>query len=183
MMVKGSVTNNTGRSRHIFKRTIYPGQSVSLDDVYLVLGGKIPKGTSFVEWLTQYLPNGWEITVTQPEKIETAGGRGYVETLTAVPEVEQVVTSDTRAYQENNEGNEDTIDHRSLEYATPRSIGKLNARDISNLRIKDNPKRILKNINSVHKLRRALTFCKNNSRKTGLARLIQRRIRELSITL
>lgn len=165
MMVKGYVTNNTGRSRHIFKRTVYPGQKVPLDVVYSALKKKVPDGASFVDWLEHYLPSGWELQVTQAKE----------KTSTEQEEVEDAVQKDT-------DGSED--DGRpSMEYATPRVIDKMTARDIYNLRIKDNPRRILKNVTSIHKLRRALTLCKNDSRKATLIRLIQGRIRELNVTL
>jgi len=178
MMVKGYITNNTGKSRHIFKRTVYPGQQVSLEAVYKVVANKVPEGDEFIEWLERYLPSGWEVNVAS-DNASVMGGRTYRETLTAVPTVVEsegaipelaahVIVEDTRP---------------SMEYATPRVIDKMTARDIYNLRLKDNPKRLLKQINSIHKLRRALAMCKNDDRKATLVRLIQGRIRQLNVTL
>ena len=81
-MVKGYVVNNTGRSRHIFKRAVYSAQKVSLDDVERVLGSKVPEGTSFTEWLEQYLPSGWALAVA--ECTVAVDARHYRETHTAV---------------------------------------------------------------------------------------------------
>lgn len=181
MLVKGYVTNNTGRSRHIFKRTIYPGQKIPLDLVYSLVGSKVPEDTEFVDWLEHYLPKGWEVNVTSQPERDATDGRPYKEVLTAIPVVvggsgdivpERVTTKDA-------EGD----DAPSMEYSTPRVIDKMTARDIYNLRLKDNPKRIIKQITSIHKLRRALTLCKNDSRKATIIRLIQGRIRELNVTL
>lgn len=180
-MIKGYVVNNTGRSKHIFKKTVYPGQQVDLEQVYLLLGAKVPEGSTFVEWLEGYLPPGWEVNVVSQEKADFVGGRMFKETLTAIPEVVESASVVGKTFKENNEGED--VDKPSLEYSTPRVIKKMTARDIFNLRVNDNPRRILKNINSIHKLRRALSLCKNDSRKATISRLIQGRIRELNITL
>ena len=174
-MVEGYVKNNTGRSRHIFKKTVYPGQIVSLGHIKELLGSKVPEGASFIAWLEQYLPEGWEISV--PKRTRDTGGRQYKEVLTAVP----TVVENSEEASEHIDEEED--DSPSKEYATPRAIDKMTSRDIYNLRLKDNPKRVLKHVNSIHKLRRALTMCKNDSRKSVLQRLIQQRIRELNLTL
>lgn len=185
-MEKGYVVNNTGRSRHIFKRTVYPGQKVDLQQVYDVLKRKVPSDSSFLDWLEGYLPSGWEVSV--PEGAAISGGRLYKETLTAVP-----VVSDSSSLNAESElgGLKETNDGQSVvesipvswQYARPQDIDKMTAKDIYSLRMKDNPKRVIKNIFSIHKLRRALTLCKNDSRKAVLTRLIQGRIRKLNHTL
>ncbi len=187
MMAQGYVINNTGRSRHIFKRTVYPGQKVSLEHVHRVLGTKVPAGESFVDWLEQYLPAGWELDVVPTETADVSGGRLYKEVLTAVPVVADSSSTekagkDLGSFQETNEGQRE-VEPPSMEYATPTVIDKMTSRDIYNLRLRDNPKRILKHVTSIHKLRRALTFCKNDSRKEVLTRLVQGRIRTLNVTL
>ena len=176
-MAEGYVRNNTGRSRHIFKKTVYPGQIVSLGHIRELLGNKVPEGASFITWLEQYLPEGWEIKV--PQRTKDVGGREFKETLTAVP----VVVDGAETAEEEEELDEDDDGSPSKQYATPRAIDKMTSRDIYNLRLKDNPKRVLKHVTSIHKLRRALTMCKNDSRKSVLQRLLQQRIRELNVTL
>jgi hypothetical protein len=181
-MIKGYVVNNTGRSRHIFQRTVYPGGKVQLEDVYKLLGPKVTEGARFEDWLKGSLPKGWELTVPQPEVADATGGRMYKETLTAEPTVAasspatEPTPFETDAVSSENQA-------PSKEYLTPRQVSKMTAKDIYDLRIKDNPKRILKNVSSIHKLRRALTLCKNDNRKVVLLRLIQGRIRELNVTL
>ena len=111
---------------------------------------------------------------------DATGGRMYKETLTTMPTVTDTPTelADTEY---SDEADEDLAP--SKEYLTPKAINKMTAKDIYDLRIKDNPKRILENVTSVHKLRRALTLCKNDNRKAVLIRLIQGRIRTLNVTL
>jgi hypothetical protein len=185
MMVKGYVVNNTGRSKHIFKRTVYPGQKVELDYIFKLVGAKVPDGAKFVDWLRDtYLPKDWEVDAeVEPELAAIdVDGRQFKETLTAVP----VVATATETT-ENGMSREVAVvapdNSPSKEYMTPKAIGDMKAKDIYELQLKDNPKRILKNVNSIHKLRRALTLCKRDSRKETLQRLIQGRIRQLNITL
>lgn len=174
-MIQGYIINNTGKSKHIFKRTIYPGQKVSFSQIYASLGHSIPDDGNFVDWVSGRLPDGWEISVIEDNKSSITDERPYREVLTAIPEVVSGDNPDFDAAEED--------DVPSLQYATPKAIDKLTARDIYNLRMKDNPKRVLKNVNSIHKLRRALSMCKSDSRKAVLTRLIQGRIRELNVTL
>jgi hypothetical protein len=177
-MVKGFVVNNTGRSRHIFKRTVYPGQKIDLDYVYKLVGNKVPEGSKFEDWLQEYLPQGWELDVVPAEVAQAVGGRRYKETLTAEPTVVSGTSDEPEAFETDAEDKAP-----SKEFTTPKAISKMTAKDIYELRLKDNPKRILQNVNSIHKLRRALTMCKNDKRKAVLLRLIQGRIRQLNVTL
>ncbi len=159
-MIKGHVLNNSSKSRHIFKRTVYPGQTVPLQDIYAVVSSKVGEDTTFVDWLKASLPPGWEVFVEED----------FEEPL----DVSAVTSEDLQPV----EGAEDD-DRESLEYAPYKVIEKLSARDVYNLRMKDNPKRVIKQISSVHKLRRALTMCRNESRKSMLATIIRHRIKEL----
>lgn len=172
-MIKGYITNNTGHSRHIFQRTIYPGGTVMIEDIYGLLANKVPEGQKFETWLKGKLPEGWEVSVheelkpLQPEEVTLNGQEMFKEVLTAVPVVVDVPKKV----------------EISKEFSTPRQIDKMSAKDIYDLRLKDNPKRILKNVFSIHKLRRALALCKNDNRKTMLERILKGRIRELNVTL
>lgn len=163
-MINGFVVNNTGRSRHIFKKTVYPGQKVPLSYVYQVVSSKVDGEDSFVDWLKSRLPPGWELDVNEEFELPIDA------TAVSADEV-KVVEKEPAAPDE---------DRESLEYAPLKIIDKLTARDVYNLRIKDNPKRVIKQITSVHKLRRALTLCKNDSRKSMLATIIRHRIKELT---
>jgi hypothetical protein len=160
-MIKGHVVNNSGKSKHIFKKTVYPGQSVPLSHVYEVLSKKIDDDVSFIEWVRGKLPPGWELSVEEDFELPFDASAVTAEDLQPV------------------EGDGDD-GRESLEYAPMRVIDKLTARDIYNLRMKDNPKRVIKQITSVHKLRRALTMCLNDSRKSMLATILRHRIRDLN---
>lgn len=181
-MVKGYAVNRTGRSKHIFKRTVYPGQKVELEYIHKLVGKKVPAGTMFVEWLKDtYLPKGWEVDEPEPE--DTGDCQKFKETLTAIPIVAPATSSNyDNVFKEVNAVS-DPVRMPSKEYLTPKVISNMKAKDIYDLQLKDNPKRILRNVNSIHKLRRALTLCKNDNRKETLRRLIQGRIRELNVTL
>ncbi len=159
-MLKGHVVNNSSKSRHIFKKTVYPGQKVPLDYIYQVVSSKVGDDVSFVDWLRSSLPPGWEIDVEEDFEVPLDPANVSVEDVRAAAEIED-------------------DERESLEYAPMKVIDKLSARDVYNLRIKDNPKRVIKQITSVHKLRRALTMCRNDSRKSMLATIIRHRIKEL----
>lgn len=186
-MIKGYVVNNTGRSKYICKRTVYPGQRLDLEYVYKVIGSKVPEGETFVNWLEETLPEGWEVNVVRAEAAEATdatGGRPYREVLTAVPEVSESALQTNTAGDTNGAVDTELEDKRpSIQYSTPRAIDKMTAREIYQLRLKDNPKRILEHVTSIHKLRRSLSMCQRDSRKSVLTRLIQQRIRKLNITL
>lgn len=168
-MVKGYIQNNTGKAKHIFKRTIFPGQKIELPALFKTIEKNLGEGESFIDYLQLRLPDGWELQVDEEE----VDSKVYVRTqpekskASIVPVDERHILS----------GPED--DSPSLEYAPHHKLEKLTARDLYNLRMKDNPKRIIKSIDSVHKLRRALAMCKNDARKSMLANIIRRRIREL----
>jgi len=179
-MVKGYVLNNTGKTRHAYKRTVYPGQKVDLGYIYKQVSNKAPEGDLFVSWLKEnLLPRGWEIVVEdKPEKASNKEVLTADITVTSGP-----VDLDT-FYREVNKEEADEEDGRgSLEYITPKKIRELSSQQLADLRLKDNPERIIKQVMSVHKLRRALTLCKNNSRKNVLTRIIRHRIKELNATL
>lgn len=170
-MVKGHIVNNTAKSRHMFKRTIYPGQSISLADVYSIFSTKQVEDVEFLEWVRDKLPIGWELKVeedyVEPYEPSRVSSEEVLASVQGPPQEVHVLS-----------GPDD--DSPSLEYAPAKTLDKLTARDIYNLRIKDNPKRVIKQIDSVHKLRRALSMCKNDSRKSMLATIIRHRIKEIS---
>lgn len=167
-MFKGKVVNNTGQSRHIFKRTVFPGQEVDVEDIYLLVKNRVSE-EDFLEWLEKSVPNGWEVMASKELTSETLG-----ETDLSEDQKEKIK-------EELKKEIEDSLP--SKEYLPLKEIDKLTARDIFNLRIKDNPQRIINQIDSVHKLRRVLTMCRNAQGKATLERSIRRRIHQLNETL
>lgn len=186
-MFVGYVLNNSGRPRHIFKRRVPPGQKVEFSDIYSLYGDKVPSSAEFVNWLrSSILPPGWEIVIVEEiadvadvEEIPVKAENGmYREVLEAAPIVSSNKERGTTTV---NKTEVDTFDPEgpSLEYATPARVDKLTARDIYNLRIKDNPKRIIGMINSIYKLRRALTLCNQDGRKDMISKMIRKRVKDL----
>ena len=55
MIVDGYVANHSGRHKHIFKRTVSPGQKVSLKELYLQYKDKCkcPFDEKFIKWLKE----------------------------------------------------------------------------------------------------------------------------------
>ncbi len=167
-MIKGSIVNNTAKSRHIFKRTVYPGQRVDLMELYVNVSSSLPENVEFLQWVQERLPAGWELFVDDSYS-EPVDPKKILESTVELPA---------------NKEEKDLLlgeDSPSLEFAPLKVIDKLTAKDIYNLRIKDNPKRVIKQISSVHKLRRALALCKNDSRKQMLSNIIRHRIKELAV--
>jgi hypothetical protein len=163
-MITGVIVNNTGKSKHIFKRTVYPGQQVDLSEVHKLLSAKVPEGENFISWLQGYIPQGWEVhgeIVEQEQgKLEVGQGAGYEAPLPSVEETAENMAP-------------------SLQYLTPKKIHNMSAKDIFNLRVKDDPRKIVNQIDSIHKLRRALTLCNKSGRKEVLSKIIRARIDKL----
>lgn len=170
-MIKGHILNNTGKSKHIFQKTIYGGQQISLEYVFNLLKKKLPEGEEFVEWLKDRLPQGWELHVEEfePNKEVIEG---------VITRVSSPVIS-TRSLQKESGQDEDDDGSPSLEFATANVLDKLTAKQIYKLRLKDNPQKVIGQIFSIHKLRRALQMCNNNPRKAVITRLIRKRIQQL----
>jgi len=188
MAVKGYVINNTESSKHIFKRKVVPGDKVDLEYLKIIFKNYLPEDKSIEEWLkTKYLPEGWDVVITeetqespeavQPVKVILNEKEVYKEFLTARPVVEAEGYGETQTIEEPDGVNTSLFDN--LAYASPNVLRNLSARQIYNLRLQDDPKRAIKEIDSVHKLRRALTFCKKDGRKEMLIKLIKRRIDDI----
>ena len=153
-MINGYVINNLGRGKHIFKQSVSPGAKVSLENLYVMYkksyGGRFD--LDFLEWLeNKKIPKGcgFDIIVKEINKTE-----------------EEVV--------EDNVDNEDTV--KVGNNIVP---SKLSAKQISELKIKDGPKKIISEVTSKHKLRRALTLCKKMAGKETLVKYIYDRINVL----
>lgn len=155
-MIKGYIENNTGRYKHIFKRGLFPGMTVSLEDLY-VMYGYCYKGEfdlDFVKWLDENkAPKGFDIVIEKYDELKYS-----------------------------DEGTErkisDTADTEVADSYIPPE--KMTSKQLADLKIKDNPKQVIEEVSSVHKLRRALSMCKDRKGKATLIKLIKERIAELS---
>lgn len=187
MSVKGYVINNTGKPRHIFQRRVSPGDQIDLEYVYTILGSKAPNDLEFIPWLkTTYLPEGWDIVVENvlenpsgPNKVVVNGREMFKEIITAKLHIAKEGDEERGSTEYGDEEEADISALDNLSNAPATLIKKLTARQISNLKVKDNPRRALKEVDSFHKLKRALHYCRQDNRKEFLAKLIQARMKQL----
>ena len=156
-MIKGYVINKSVRSKYIFKPHMSSGERVGLDILFEKYKYKDKYegdfNVDFLEWLEKNkVPEDFEIVV---ESIE---------------EVEEVL-----------EASVEELAKKPLDIHPDRKYNpsKITPKEISELKIKDNPKNIIGRVNSIHKLRRALTACKNRPGKGTLYKLIKIRINEI----
>jgi hypothetical protein len=152
MLIKGNLINNTGRYKHIFQRTVYPGEAVDLKVLYALyeeVSGCVFDET-FVEWLkTNKIPPAdsdlWEF------------------------EYETILDVENKPMHEIVNINDTFIEYKK----------KLSAQDIANLRVRDRPRELLKGVESIPKLRRALTLTYRKKNKQFLCAAIKSRIKYL----
>lgn len=160
MQLKGYVVNNSGRGKHRFKQNVAPGARIPLETLYEIYKSQYSGSFSlaFIRWL---------------ESEKFVEGDGFSLVLTEVnEEIQEPVTTVS-----------DVEDPGQLSVSEDLSKilpNNLTAKQLSELKIKDNPRKVIKSIMSVHKLRRALTLCKGRAGKETLLRLIRDRIAELA---
>lgn len=162
-MIKGCVRNQTGRYKHIYKRTFGPGQEIDISDLYDMYGSKYggELDLGFLRWIEDNkLPNGFNLVVDE-----------YDEEVVSVVEEEI----------ENKNVMEESFQPAEKISSRPRRVipNKLTSDEIANLKIKDDPKKVISQVSSIHKLRRALTACKGQKGKQTLMKYIRYRIDEL----
>lgn len=159
-MIKGYVINNLGRGKHVFKRSVPPGSKVPLEQLFSLYSRQYSGNfdTGFLDWLDENkIPKGFDIVI---ESINTDDLQ--VEVQDDVHEdLEEAVS----------------VQVESISGTLP---NRLTARQISDLKMKDNPKKVIQEILSIHKLRRAQTLCKGRAGKETLLKMIKDRITELS---
>jgi hypothetical protein len=157
-MLKGHVVNNTGRCKHIFKKNVYPGEKVALPELFELY--KIRYGgtydVNFIRWLEENkIPenSGFNVVINDLAEDDCMEPE--------VPKIEVGMTEDEVS-------------------ATSKTPNKLTAKQVSELKIKDSPKKVIQGIVSIHKLRRALTLCKDRAGKETLVKFLRERITELT---
>jgi hypothetical protein len=165
-MVEGFVVNNSGRFRHIFKMNISPGSKISFSALWEIYKGKCGCDFDhrFLEWLKE-------------NKIPDGSGFDFV-----VESINKVV-DDSQIGESNETLDEDTSDvaeDAEGDYIPGKtSVSKITARQIAGLKTRDNPRSVINQVLSIHKLRRALTLTKDRAGKETLTRLIRNRIDHL----
>ena len=158
-MVEGFVINKTERSKHIFKMSVTPGMKVPIQSWYEVYKNKY-KGKldlKFVEWLEDNkVPKSddWELVVNS-------------HTVEKDPTEELLKEETTKPI----------VDERPITKIKP--INKITAAELSELKHKDQPKKTIQQVMSIHKLRRALNLCKGKAGKTLIIKYLRERIDEI----
>ncbi len=157
-MLNGYVVNNTGRCKHRFKKNVYPGEKVTLTELYELYKSKYEGNfdIQFIKWLEE-------------NKISENSGFNVV-----INELTDEECMEPEELQIEAGMSEEEIS------ATSKTPNKLTAKQVSELKIKDNPKKVIQGIVSISKLRRALTMCKSRSGKETLVKFIRERITELT---
>lgn len=161
-MIEGYVISNAERPRHIFKQGVLPGMKISLGDMYAKYKNKYQGGfdVGFLEWLEKNkLPEDFDIVINSIDSEEV--------TKPQVENVEEAVVEMTTGLEL------DALPDRQF------NPEKMTPKELSELKIKDNPKNVIGGVMSVHKLRRTLTLCKDRPGKGTLTKLIRTRISEL----
>ena len=149
-MVDGFVVNNTGRYKHIFKRGIFPGMSIPLKDLY--------------ETYCYKYDGDFDLDFVK-----------WLEDTKLIDGFDVVIDS-----YEPEESVNDVEVFSPGEKNITQDYSKITFTDIANLKIKDNPKEVISNIDSVAKLRRALTTCKGMKGRRTIIKYIKERIAELT---
>lgn len=162
-MIEGYVISNAERARHIFKQSVTPGSRIALDVMYDKYKNKY-RGefdVGFLEWLEKNkIPTDFDIVVKSIDEVETS-------------DLSPVVKEEVKVEEMTSELELDIHPDRKF------NPSKMTPKEISELKIKDNPKNIISRVMSVHKLRRAYTLCKDRPGKGTLVKIIRHRITEL----
>jgi len=170
--MEGFIVNNCGKPKYIFKRNFPVGHRIYLSDLWKMykvkvgnaLNKEVVSEDEFVAWLTDnsYMKQGF---VYYPgEKASFTG---------EVLEVTDSASDETGAHADGR------LVKPSLAEARAGVIEKLTYSEIANLRIVDNPRRIIESITNLHKLRRAYTTVRQMSRKGHLQKILRDRIQDL----
>lgn len=172
--MEGYIINNSGKSKHIFKRKFPVGHKIFLDDIWGMYEEKVCSSLEkeskriseedFVGWLSsnKKLPRGFEVVYA------SAG------------EAKDVVSSTSADTSESlGKAADGRLERPSLAGARQGVIDALTYKDIANLKIIDNPKEVVDKINNLSKLRRSYTIVRNMPRKRKLENILRNRIQEL----
>lgn len=158
--MNGYVMNKTTVWRHAMKRTIGPGQKISLDDLFKQYGEKhgLEEGAPFVEWLRNVKlrdTSMWEIIYSDSASAPEA---------TQAPEVKESV-----------------INADKTELVVPFVKKPLEPRDIVNMTVRDARDK-LKKITDLDLLKYAYSEVRQLSNKDTLSRMLMTRIKDLEIS-
>lgn len=158
--MNGYVQNKTTVWRHAMKRTVGPGQKISLDDLFKQYGTKhgLEKGSSFVEWLRNVKLKDstiWEIFYSE----------------SAAPQIKEDLI----------ETKDPVINDSKVDLVVPFVKKPLEPKDIVNMTVRDARDK-LKKITDLDLLKYAYNEVRQLSDKDTLSRMLMVRIKDLEIT-
>jgi hypothetical protein len=169
----GYIVNKSGKAMHIFKQRFIVGNKIYMKDIWPLyqvrvadaLGKEDVSEVEFVDWLisNSVMREGFEYCSGEKEKMggEIAG----VTNADGPPE--DLQKADGRLVKP------------LLAHVSHAVVDKLTYSDIVELRVQDDPARILSMVTNISKLRRAYTKVRTMPRKRSLERLIRNRIQDL----
>lgn len=172
--MEGYIVNNSGKSKHIFKRKFPVGHKIFLEDIWGMYEAKVCESLDkknaeiseedFVNWLgsNKKLPRGFEVVYAS-----NGDNKDVVSSTSADASESLGKAADGR------------LERPSLAGARQGIIDALTYKDVANLKIMDNPKEVVDRINNLSKLRRAYTTVRNMPRKRKLENILRNRIQEL----
>lgn len=170
--MEGYILNNSGSTIHIFKTKFLAGDKMRLEKIWPLyetrvrkdLGKKSVSEEEFVAWLesNHYMQPGFIYNSAKEQTVPV----DIIESTS--PEISEEGASD-----------DGRLVRPPLANATSGVIDKLTWRDISELRVIDDPKKIINSINNRSKLRRAYGACRGKARKQHLENILRARIQEL----
>lgn len=167
-MIYGYVVNNSGRGCHKFQQSFFAGLKIPLDYIYKLYEreyrGKFD--LDFLEWLKENkAPEGSGYDIIVEEVVET---EVQEEAALEEPGMQEEVSKVKRK--------------KKTVYVNKLDPDSLTSKQIASLRLKeDNASSIINQINSLYKLRRALTICNKKAGKKTLVDLIKKQISKLDM--
>lgn len=170
--MEGYIVNNCGKPKYIFKRNFPVGHRLYLAELWKMYEVKVKKAlekdevseADFLAWLTanHYMKPGF--AYYPGEKASLAG---------------DVVEATGSGVKEEGSAENGRLVKPSLANVPSGVLEKLTYSEIANLRILDNPKKVVEAISNLHKLRRAYTVVRQMPRKGHLQKILRDRIQDL----
>lgn len=192
--MKGYVKNKTHLWRHAMKRSVGPGQKISLDELYEQYGKKyeIQSGQPFVVWLRSVKlrdTNNWEV-VYEESKDDAPVSKPVNDTDKIIEQVEVEAIKEPVKEEEVTEVKKPKRSSRSKELqkemnassnVRPFTKKEINVKDVIGFSVRE-ARAELKKITDLNLLKHALSEARQLAGKDSLAILLRRRVQELELT-
>jgi len=171
--MEGYIVNNSGKPYFIFKRKFPMGHRLYLADLWKAYQKKVCAALekeevaepAFVKWLEEnnYMKDGFV----------------YHEGSAEVSAPGDVIAATSAEVKETGASADGRLVKPSLEHAPRGIIEKLTYREVADLRVCDNPRKLVSEITNLSKLRRAYTIVRSAARKRHLEKVLRERIQDL----